>query len=138
MRSLSASIGFLSFKQSRAAANRLRPMPPCCGTWRGRTPFEQRVEQGLRCRRVEIFVEVVVDLQNRRVDAGPQTFDLDQGEKTVGGGVPNADTELAATGANDLVGTAQPAGCRRAGLEQIASDRPQVEHRVEGSDLVYP
>src|SRR6516164_1253959 len=136
MRSLSASIGFLSFSQSRAAANRLGPRPPCYRTWRRRTPFAQRVEQRLRSRRVEIFVEIVVDLQDRRVDAGPQTFDLDQGEKTVGGGVPNADTELVATGANDLVGTAQPAGRRRAGLEQIASDRPQVEHRVEGGDLV--
>src|SRR6516225_8920153 len=110
MRSLSASIGFLSFEQSRAAANRLRPTPPGYRTRRRRVPLAQRVEQRLRRRPVEILVEIVVDLKDRRIHAGPQTFDLDQGEKTVRRGAANVDTELGLTRADHLVRAAQPAG----------------------------
>ena len=39
-------------------------------------------------------------------------------------------------GRDDRVGAAQPARRRRAGLQKPAPDRPQVEHRVEGRDLV--
>src|SRR6516225_1453131 len=99
MRSASASIGFLSFEQSRAAASRLGPTPPGYRTRRGRIPLAQRVEQRLRRRPVQILVEIVVDLQYRSVDAGTQAFDLDQGKETVRRGSANADFELVLAGA---------------------------------------
>src|SRR6516164_2976074 len=110
MRSLSASIGFLSFEQGCAAANGLGPAPPGQRTVRGRIPFAQRVEQCFRRRPVEILVEIVVDLQDRRVDAGAQAFHLDQSEEPVRRGAANADMELILTGTDHFVRTAQPAG----------------------------
>src|ERR1700757_4659884 len=98
MRSLSASIGFLSFKQSRAAANRFGPASSGYRTRRGGVALAQRVDQCLRRRPVKILVKIVVDLQDRRVDAGAQTFDLDQCEKTIRRATANADIELALTG----------------------------------------
>src|SRR6516165_7969759 len=138
MRSLSASISFLSFKQSSAAAYGLGPTPPGYRTPRRWMPVTQCVEQCLRCWPIEILVEIVVDLKDWRVDAGSQTFDLDQREKSVRRGAANADTELALTGADHLVRTAQPTGRGRASLQQISSDRPQIEHRVKSCDLVDP
>src|SRR5271169_4341881 len=118
MRSLSASIAFLSFEQGVAAANWLGPVPPGYRTRRRDIPLAQRIEQRLRCRPVKILVEIVVDLQDRRVDAGAQTLDFDQGKHTVRRGAADADTELLLAGADHLVRAAQPARRRRAGLQQ--------------------
>src|SRR6516165_8424929 len=138
IRSLSASISFFSFEQGRAAGHGLGPTPPGYRTRRRRMPFAQCVEQCLRCPPVEILVEIIVDLKDRRVDAGAQTFILDQREKSVRRGAANTNTKLALTGANHLVRTAQPTGRGRASLQQIPSDRPQIEHRVESRDLINP
>src|SRR5216683_4586732 len=138
MRSLSASICFLSLGQGAATADRLGTAPfddraGCRGL-----SLAHRVEQSLRRRPIEILIEIVVDLKDRRVDAGPQTFHLDEGEETVRCGPANVDAELLFARADHLLGTAQPAGRRCAGLQQIPSDRPQVEHRVERRDLIDP
>src|SRR6516164_7382470 len=125
MRSPSASIDFLSFEQGGAAASWLGPMPPGYRTRRGDIPLAQSIEQRLRCRPVKILVEIVVDLQDRRVGAGAQTLDFDQSKHTVRRRAPNADTELLFAGVDHLVRAAQPARRRRAGLQQVASDRPQ-------------
>ena len=125
-RQLSARLG-----QGGAAGDRLRAVPADHRAGRRRLAGAQRVEQRLGRGAVEILVEIVVDLQDRRVDAGAETFDLDQGEQAVGGRLADADAELALAGADHLVRAAQPARRRRAGLQQIAPDRPQIEHRVE-------
>src|SRR5437016_2816444 len=117
MRSLSASICLPSLGQGAAAAYRLGTVPSDdrAGDWG--LPVAQRVEQCLRRGPIEILVEIVIDLQDRRVDAGTQTLDLDQCEHAVRRSAAHADTELLLTGANHLVRTAQPAGRCCAGLQ---------------------
>src|SRR5690349_14563521 len=46
--------------------------------------------------------------------------------------------ELLLARGDDIVGTAQPARRRGARLQEVFPDRLQVEHRVEGRDLVDP
>ena len=146
MRSLSASIHVLSEPAAPASAGGsvkvVRPVTgseprrPITEPGGGGLPARKRVEQSLGRGPVEILVEIVVDLQDRRVDAGAQTLDLDQGEQAVGGGAADADAELALAGRDHLVRAAQPARRRRAGLQQIPPDRPQIEHRIKARDLV--
>src|SRR5215475_5278243 len=45
----------------------------------------QRIEHRLEPRRIEILEEIVVDLDDRGIDAGAQALDLDQREQAVGG-----------------------------------------------------
>src|ERR1700722_20785865 len=45
----------------------------------------KRIEQLFGQGTVDILVEIVIDLEDRRVDASAETFDLDQRELTVGG-----------------------------------------------------
>src|SRR5215471_8738888 len=103
MRSASASIGFLSLEQSRAAAHRLGPTPSGYRTRRGGVALAQRVEQRLRRWPVKILIEVIINLQDRRVDAGTQTFDLHQGEEPVGRRAANTDIELFLTSTQHFV-----------------------------------
>src|SRR3954449_5914979 len=152
-RSRSASIAFLSglaglfgrfgqrrlqwrrlrgFGQRRLAADRRRAAPPAQRTeWR-RSAVAQGVEQRLGLRAVEVLVIIVVDLQDRRVDAGAEALDLDQREQPIRGRFADADPELAFAGGDNLLRTAQPARRRRADLQEPAPDRTQIEHRVEG------
>src|SRR5215469_11186560 len=110
-------------------------MPSSQGTgWRRITPAK-RVEQRLRPRTVEIFVKIVIDLQDRRVDAGAETLDFHQCEESILRGAADADAKLVFARADHVVRTAQPARGRRAGLQQVAPDRTQVEHGVKGRDL---
>src|SRR6266436_5620564 len=138
MRSLSASICVLSVPQSSAAANGRRTRAPNRRTRRGGRPGAQRVQQHLGRRAVEILVNVVVDLKDRRVDAGAETLDLDERKETVRRGPADADAKLTLARADHLIRAAQPARGRRARLEQIASNWSQVEHRVKGCDLINP
>src|SRR5262252_3303610 len=101
MRSLSASIRFLlslapdRLRQSGAAGHRLRTLPTDHrARWRGLS-LTQRVEQSFGRGAVQILVEIVVDLQDRGIDARAETLDLDQSEKPVGCGAAHAYTELA-------------------------------------------
>src|SRR5438270_2762976 len=122
--------------QGRLAADRRRAVPPNDRSGRRRRAGAQRGDQGLGRRAVEVFVEIVVDLQDRRVDAGAEAFDLDYREQAVFGLAANADTKLFLARGDDRVRAAQPARGRRADLQQITPDRPQIEHRVEGRNLV--
>ena len=67
---------------------------------------------------VEVLVEIVVDLQDRRVDAGAEALDLDQRELSVGRGLADPDAELLLAGRDDFVRAAQPARRRRADLQR--------------------
>jgi len=51
---------------------------------------------------------------------------------------PNLHAELALAGRHHLIRTAQPAGRGRADLQEMPAHRLQIEHRVEGRDLVDP
>src|SRR5665213_255263 len=123
MRSRSASIvalpvlGRRKLGQRRLAAGRHRTLPPGHRTLGRLRAGGERVEQRLGRGAVEVLVEIVVDLENRRVDAGAEALDLDQGELAVRGAFADADAELLLAGGDDFVGTLQPAGSRRAGLE---------------------
>src|SRR5260221_14604127 len=105
--------------------------------WRG-LAARQGVERRLGRGSVEILVEIVVDLDDRRVDAGAEALDFGEREFAVRGGLADADAEFLAACLDDLVGAAQPARRRRADLEEMLADRLEVEHRVEGRDLVDP
>src|SRR5271155_3268047 len=50
------------------------------------SPGGKRVKQRLGRGTVDILVEIVIDLEDRRVDASAKAFDLDQCELTVGSG----------------------------------------------------
>src|SRR6185437_6644207 len=78
----------------------------------------------------------VVHLNDRRIDASAEAFDLEQRELLVRRGLADADTELLLASGDDLVRAPEPARRRRADLKEMASHRPQIEHRVEARDLV--
>ena len=118
------------------AGRRHRALAARHRTDRRRMSGGERVEQRFGRCPVQVFVEIVVDLEDRRVDAGAETFDLDQRELAVRGAFATADAELLLAGSDDVVRAAQPARRRRTGLQKPAPDRPQIEHRVEGRDLV--
>src|SRR5206468_12389954 len=90
--------------------------------WRD-IPGAQRVEQHFCRGAVEIFIEIVVDLQDWRVDASTQTLDLDERKETVRRAPADTDAELCFTRADHLLRPAQPARGRGASLQQIPSDR---------------
>src|SRR6185312_807822 len=96
----------------------------------------QCLDQPLGRWRVEVLVEIVVDLDDRRVDAGAQTLDLGQRELAVRRGLADGDAEPLLASRDDLFGAPEPARRRRADLEEMLADRAQIEHRVEGRDLV--
>src|SRR5271169_6418830 len=94
MRSRSASMRVLSLGQGGAAADRLRTAPADHRARRRWSAGAQRVEQCLGRRPVQILVEIVIDLQDRRIDAGAEALDLDQGEDPVRRRAADADAEL--------------------------------------------
>src|SRR6185437_10441334 len=106
------------------------------GAGRRRLAALQRVDEALGRWPVEVLVEIVVDLDDRRVDAGAQAFDLGQRELAVGRGLADGDAEALLAGRNHITGAPEPAWRRRADLEEMLADRAQIEHRVEGGDLV--
>src|SRR3954451_22920784 len=89
--------------QRRLAADRRRAVPPDDRAGRRRRAGAQRVDQGLGRRAVEVFVEIIVDLQDRRVDAGAEPFDLDHREQAVFGLAANADAKLFLARGDDRV-----------------------------------
>lgn len=66
----------------------------------------QSGQKGLHGLGGEIFVVVVIDLDHGGVHAGAQTFDLDEGEEAVLGGVAGGDAEVLGDGVDDLRATA--------------------------------
>ena len=76
----------------------------------GRSPRRSASSSASVRSRVQVFVEIVVDLQDRRVDAGAEAFDLGHGELPVGAGL------AAALDAGDLA-----AGLRRPRRSRAAS-----------------
>src|SRR5580704_4287504 len=122
MRSWSASICVLpDFGQRGLPGQRHRALAADHRADRRLLAGDQCVEQLLGRRPIEVFVEIIVDLKDRRVDAGPEAFDLDQRELSVGGAVPRIDPELLLAGRDDVLRAAQPARGRRAGLQEPAS-----------------
>src|SRR6516164_9401927 len=93
MRVLSPALGG-RLGRGGAAAEGFRAAPADHRTGRRGRAAAHRVEQALGCRTVEIFIEIVVDLQDWRVDAGAEAFDFDQREEAVGCGASDADAEL--------------------------------------------
>src|SRR5262245_18869793 len=68
------------------------------------------VEDPLQLLRIEVLVEVVVDLHHRRVRAAAEALNLDQREQADLDGLLEADAEFLLAGLGHLVGAAQPAG----------------------------
>ena len=67
---------------------------------------------------VQVLVEIVVDLQDRRIDAGAEAFDLGHGEHAVGAGLaPALDAGRRAARRHHVIGAAQPARRRGADLQ---------------------
>src|SRR5687768_13741276 len=52
------------------------------------------VEDPLQLLRIEVFIEIIVDLHHRRIRAAAQALDLDQREQAVLRGLLEADAEL--------------------------------------------
>ena len=85
---------------------------------------------------VEVLVEVVVDLDHRRVDAGAQALDLGQREHAVGGGLARGRCRACSCRPPSARRSRAASTAWSADLQVIAADRLQVEHGVEGRDLV--
>jgi hypothetical protein len=56
----------------------------------------------------EIFVEVVIDLHHRSIDAGAETLDLGESEELVGRGLADLDAEALLDGVENVVGALNP------------------------------
>src|SRR5678815_2206011 len=126
MRSWSFSMGSLcrSFARGRAAFRLGADAPGLRAVFRHASGGEL-VEDPLQFLRIEVLVEVVVDLHHRRVRAAAETLDLDQREQAVLGGLLEADAELLLAGLGHLVCPAQPAWRGAADLQVILPDRLQ-------------
>src|SRR4030067_975149 len=70
-----------------------------------------RVEYRFQPPRVQVLEEVVVDLHDRRVHAGAETFDLDEREQAVRAALAHPDAELSPAGLRQLLGPAAPPRC---------------------------
>src|SRR6185437_14871888 len=110
--------------QRRAAGRRLA----------AREGVDQRLGRGA----VEVLVEIVVYLDDRGIDAGAQALDLGEREFAVRRRLADPDAELLAARLDDFIGAAQPARRRRADRKEMPTNRLEVEHRIEGRDLVDP
>src|SRR6202035_561259 len=89
-RSRSASIGTSASSrgvgnlgQRGLALDRRRAAAADHRSGRRRRAGPERIQQRLGRRSIEVLVEIVVDLQDRRVDTGAEAFDLDQAERSV-------------------------------------------------------
>src|SRR5258708_6952784 len=104
----SLSSAFTNLAQGGLPRRRRRTPSARHRTDRRRLAGRKGVEQCLGRNSIEIFVEIVVYLEDRRVDAGTKTLHLDQRELSVPAGVARGDTELFLAGREDLFGSAQP------------------------------
>ena len=101
----------------------------------GREIIEDLLELG----GVEIFDIVIAirvgELEHRRIGAGAHAFHFNPGELAIAGNFAGlANARLADI--NQIARTAQHAGRGAADLDQMLADRGQVEHGVEGDDLI--
>ena len=101
----------------------------------GRLAAFQRVEDRGGAVVVEVLVIIVVDLGHRCRRAIAHALDLGEREQTVGGGAA-LDQTLVLAGREHVVGATEHARRRPADLDMVATHGCEVEHRVEGRDLV--
>src|SRR5271154_2056206 len=110
MRSLSLSMSLTLYArglgrvmQAGRPRCRLRTVPPGLRAGLDRLSVSQGLQQRHRVFRRQIFVVIVVDLRHRRVDAGAQALDLDQGELAVRGRLAQPDAKMLLAGVDDAV-----------------------------------
>src|SRR5688572_5378955 len=139
MRSLSASIELTSIctVQGGGAADRLGRVAPDLRTGLRFLAAAQRLDELLGHGAIEVFIEVLADLEHRRVDAGAKTLDFHPAELSVGGQRVRLRMDMLLARVDEIGRAAQPAGRRRADLYQMVADRMQIEHRVESRDLEH-
>ena len=87
------------------------------------------VDPGAHLPGIEAFVEIIVDLDDRRVGAGTETLHLDQGEVAVRRGLAGRNAELLPGGGEHLVAAPEPARCRAAYLHQVPADAVLSRHQ---------
>src|SRR5260221_13491468 len=83
----------------------------------------QGVDQRLGRGSVEILVEIVVDLDDRRVDAGDEALDFGEREFAVRAGLADADAEFLAACPDALVGGTLAARLAHLILAAMIADR---------------
>src|SRR5262245_19664933 len=118
------------FPERRGAADRRRQLPI---DLRARLYFlacREIVENFAEAFGGQVFVEVVVDLRHRCIDAGAQALDLDPGEFAVLGDLALVADALTADFLK-IVRATQAAWCRTAQLHVEFADLPEVEHCVK-------
>src|SRR5471030_960781 len=94
-RSIRVSRGWHAMQRLRSG-DRCRALALQRRARRRRLAARQGVDQRFGRGPVEILVEIVVDLDDRRVDAGAQAFDFAEREFAVRGRLADADAELLA------------------------------------------
>src|SRR5262245_6011969 len=119
---LPRSLRTAGFQRRRAAHGR-RILPAGLRTDRRLFAPRQTIQQRLQLRRIQVLIEVVIDLNHRRIDAPAQTLDLDQGELAVGCALLEADAQFLLAGLGQVIRTAQPAGRSPADLDMMPPDR---------------
>ena len=120
----------------RSAKGR-RGLPPIL---RARSDLAASLEIGenpLETLRRQVFVIILVDLSHWCVDASAEALDLRPGKKSVRGDLVRL-TDQSAARILDRVSASEPARRRAADLHVVAADRRQIEHGVEGCDLIDP
>src|SRR5271155_1695843 len=98
MRSPSFSILSILAQKGGRPADGCRTLAADLGAGRRLLAAGEPVDDRLQLRRVQVLVEIIVDLDHGRVDATAQAFDLDQSEVAVGRRFLEADPELAPAG----------------------------------------
>ncbi len=80
---------------------------------------------------IEVFVEILADLEHRRVHTGAKAFDFHPRKLAVCGNRVLRRRDVLFAGGNHIIRTAQPARRRRANLHQMIAHRLEIEHRVK-------
>lgn len=90
----------------------------------------ERGEEGLGGFGGEVLVVVVVDLDHGGVDTGTETFDFDEGEQAVFGGVAGGNAQVFRNGFEDLGATAATELAWRLRLLAITTMAKHDNHTV--------
>src|SRR3984957_13837602 len=84
---------------------------------------------------IDVFVEILPDLHHRCIDASAEALDLHPAEHAICRDRLWIGRDVLLASGDNVVRSREPAWRRRAHLDEMAPDRGEIEHGVEGRDF---